>query len=342
MKKILFGFIAICLLVGGLLAYLFYQKIFQPNVDLGDRKEISLFIPTDSDFDKLKTILDKKNVLKDLASFTQVAGLMKYKNVKSGHYILKDGWSNKQLISTLRSGNQTAIKVTFNNLRTIEDLSGYFAHRLEPDSMAFLNYFASAETQELYGQTPETMLSLFIPNTYEFYWNTNPEKLLKRLSKEQKKFYTDKRMTRLKAIGLNKKEVYTLASIVQKETLVNDEKPRVAGVYMNRLKRGQLLQADPTVVFANGDFSLRRVLNKHLEKDSPYNTYKYAGLPPGPIAMPDVSSIDAVLNYEKHKYLYFCATIDNSGRHQFAKTLVEHNNNANKYRAYLNKQRIFK
>ena len=190
--------------------------------------------------------------------------------------------------------------------------------------------------------TKENLLSLFIPNSYEFYWNTTPKKLFERFKREHKIFFNSTRKKKLKELGLSEEEVYTLASIVQKETLVNEEKPRVAGVYINRLKRGQLLQADPTVVFASGDFEIRRVLNKHLAIDSPYNTYKYEGLPPGPICMPDVSSIDAVLNYEKHRYLYFCASTDNSGRHQFAKTLIEHNNNANKYRAYLNKQRIFK
>ena len=166
--------------------------------------------------------------------------------------------------------------------------------------------------------------------------------MVARLVQEREKFFDEERMAKASKLELTKEEIYTLASIVQKETLVNSEKPRVAGVYINRLKRGQLLQADPTVVFANGDFELRRVLNKHLAIDSPYNTYKYEGLPPGPICMPDVSSIDAVLNYEKHKYLYFCASPDNSGRHLFAKTLIEHNRNADKYRAYLNKQRIFR
>ena len=185
-------------------------------------------------------------------------------------------------------------------------------------------------------------MTLFIPNTYELFWNTSPKKLVERMATEHDKFYDKLRKEKMKALELSSEEVYTLASIVQKETLVSAEKPRVAGVYINRLKRGQLLQADPTVVFASGEFGLRRVLNKHLAIDSPYNTYKYEGLPPGPIAMPDITTIDAVLNYEKHKYLYFCASPDNSGKHLFAKTLVQHNRNADKYRAYLNKRRIYK
>ena len=193
-----------------------------------------------------------------------------------------------------------------------------------------------------YGVNLSTVLTLFIPNTYQVYWNSSPESILSRFVSEKDKFYTSAKKKKLKKLDLSADEVYTLASIVQKETLVNEEKPRVAGVYINRLKRGQLLQADPTVVFANQDFTIKRVLNRHLEIDSPYNTYKYAGLPPGPICMPDVSSIDAVLNYEKHKYLYFCASPDNSGKHQFARTLIEHNKNADRYRAYLNKLRIYR
>ena len=221
-------------------------------------------------------------------------------------------------------------------------MAGFFSHRLEPDSSELLSYFLSDKVLKLNDKTEENILTLFIPNTYELFWNTSPKRLVERMATEHDKFYDKLRKEKMKALELSSEEVYTLASIVQKETLVSAEKPRVAGVYINRLKRGQLLQADPTVVFASGEFGLRRVLNKHLAIDSPYNTYKYEGLPPGPIAMPDITTIDAVLNYEKHKYLYFCASPDNSGKHLFAKTLVQHNRNADKYRAYLNKRRIYK
>ena len=187
------------------------------------------------------------------------------------------------------------------------------------------------------------MMSIFIPNTYQVYWNISPTELIDRMKKESDKFWSDKnRMDKLAKLEMTKEEVYTLASIVEKETNYVPEKATVAGVYLNRLNKGIMLQADPTVVFANNDFKIRRVLNKHLEKDSPYNTYKYAGLPPGPIAIASISSIDAVLENKDHKFLYFCAVPDNSGQHAFAKTLSQHNANARKFQRWLNKQRIYK
>ena len=341
MKKLIWILVILFLLGIGVGAYL-YKAIFTPNISLENTDTTLLYLPNTSDYIQLKDSLLHRKIINNEESFDLVASLMKYKVVKPGMYKVVDGWSNKELISVLRSGQQEPVNLTFNNVRTIEELSGFFAKKLEPDSISLLNYFLSEEVYKKYNVTPENTLSLFIPNTYQFYWNSSPEKILTRMGYEHDKFYTEKRKQKLEDVGLSESEAYTLASIVQKETLVNTEKPRVAGVYINRLRRGQLLQADPTVVFASGDFGLRRVLNKHLAIDSPYNTYKYEGLPPGPIAMPDVSTIDAVLNFEEHRYLYFCASPDNSGRHIFAKTLIEHNRNANKYRAYLNKKRIFR
>jgi len=330
------------LLLAGVAGFFLYSSIFGPNVDLGEQDQISFYVKTGDNLEDLKSGLSSDSILKNQQAFIMVAKLMKFTQPKPGLYELQDGMSTRDLISMFRSGRQKALKLTFNNFRKIEDLIGYFGSQLESDSISLAKHFLSRSVKEKYGITKENLMSLFIPNTYQIYWNTSPEKLLARLAQEREKFFDKERMTKAKNLDLTKEEIYTLASIVQKETLVNSEKPRVAGVYINRLKRGQLLQADPTVVFANGDFELRRVLNKHLAIDSPYNTYKYEGLPPGPICMPDVSSIDAVLNYEKHKYLYFCASPDNSGRHLFAKSLIEHNRNADKYRAYLNKQRIFR
>jgi UPF0755 protein len=191
------------------------------------------------------------------------------------------------------------------------------------------------------GYTPENIMSLFIPNTYQVYWNTSPQNLLKRLQVENDAFWAKKnRREKAKSLGLSTQEVYTLASIVEKESLVMDEKPIIAGVYLNRLKKGMLLQADPTVVFAVGDFSIQRVLNKHLAIDSPYNTYKNVGLPPGPICMPSISSIDGVLNAEKHNYIFFCAKPNSGGRHAFANTLAGHNRNAAIYRNWLQANQI--
>lgn len=316
--------------------------IFGPNVSCPDTQDQIIHIPSDAqDIDIVIDTLSSRNLIRDKRSIRRVAQLMKYKKPKSGRYLVKDGWSNKQLISLLRSGRQSPLNLTFNNLRTINELVDYFAHTLElnkTDLSADISNFIATEEE----YTQENIMSLFIPNTYQIYWTTSGEDLLKRFSKERRKFFNEERMQKLSVLGLTKSELYTLASIVQKETLVNDEKPRVAGVYLNRLRRGQLLQADPTVVFANGDFEIRRVLNRHLAIDSPYNTYKYSGLPPGPICMPDISSLDAVLNYEKHKYLYFCAKPDNSGRHAFARNLIEHNRNADNYRRFLNKSKIYR
>ncbi|HAZ24348.1 MAG TPA: endolytic transglycosylase MltG, partial [Algoriphagus sp.] len=187
----------------------------------------------------------------------------------------------------------------------------------------------------------ETIMSMFIPNTYEVWWNTSPEALFDRMYKEYNDFWTDERKKKAAELGLNPKEVSTLASIVQAESQKKDERAKIAGVYLNRLKLNMPLQADPTLVFALGDFSLKRILNIHKETESPYNTYKYAGLPPGPINLPDINSLDAVLNYEDHDYLYFCAKEDFSGYHAFAKTLSEHNANARRYQAALNAAKIF-
>ena len=329
------------LLLGSIVAFYGYSIIFKPNVDFGHSEDITLLLPSGSSYSDLLDSLETKQILKDVKGFQWVSSLMNFSSVRPGMYALKPGMSNKELVSMLRSGRQQPVKLTFNNVRTIEDLGGVFASQLELDSVRFINHLNEQLIDSL-GYTKENILSLFIPNTYEVFWNTSIDKFVSRMQREHGKFWNKDRRKKLEELGLTTAEAYTLASIVQKETLVNSEKPTVAGVYLNRLRRGQLLQADPTVVFANGDFTIRRVLNKHLRMDSPYNTYMYEGLPPGPICMPDISSIDAVLNYEKHRYLYFCASTDNSGRHVFASTLVEHNRNANRYRAYLNKEKIYR
>jgi UPF0755 protein len=339
MKK-LYYFFLICTLIAFIGGLYGYKIIFGSAVELPD-EESFFYVPTGSSYEALIAGLES-NYGVEPTSFNLVAKLMQFDTPKPGRYKLEQGWSNKELISNLRRGNQQALSLTFNNARNIEQLCGMMASKLESDSLSFLNHFVAPATLKKYGVTRETVMTLFIPNTYQIFWNSSPESVISRFASEQKTFYNKSRTKKLASLDMTKEEVYTLASIVQKETLVNEEKPRVAGVYINRLKRGQLLQADPTVVFANQDFTIKRVLNRHLAKDSPYNTYKYDGLPPGPICMPDVSSIDAVLNYEKHKYLYFCAAPDNSGRHQFARSLIEHNRNADKYRALLNKLKIYK
>jgi len=338
MRKWFYGSILflIVILAG---AYLVYQKIFAINVN----KEATLFIPSNSTYDDVLNLLEDTKAVNDIQSFKTVSGWMNYgeKKIPSGKYIIKGGWSNKQLISKLRSGNQDPIKVTINNVREIENLSAKFSSYLEIDSSELLRAILSDSILKKHDADVGNIMTLFIPNTYEFWWDAQPKEIVSRMTKEHEKFWSkNDRKEKAEQLGMTPREVYILASIVEKETQLNAEKSRIAGVYLNRLRKGILLQADPTVVFATRLFGLRRVLNKHLEFDSPYNTYIYPGLPPGPIYMPGIKSIDAVLNAEKHNYLYFCAKPDNSGAHAFATNLVGHNKNAQKYWNWLRKNRI--
>ncbi len=317
-----------------------YMIIKGPNVQ-NDNNEKLLLIPSSADFDDLIDSLSKYHFLKNSQDFVFLSDWMKFDKPKPGRYRLQNGWSNLDLIRHLRSGNQEAKDLTFNNLRTIEDLCGVFGRELESDSLSFLSHFKKDSTLSQLNLNEHQLLSLFLPNTYKIFWNTSPDGLLNRMKAENDKFWNSDRLQKLKKLDLTKAEAYTLASIVQKESNSNAEKPRIAGVYLNRLRRNMLLQADPTVIYAVGDFTIRRVLNSHLETDSPYNTYKYLGLPPGPIYMPDISSIDAVLNAESHNYLYFCVKPGNVLEHAFASTLSQHNANARRYQRWLNQNRIF-
>ncbi len=319
--------------------FISYQRIFSPSVT----SDYELKIPSGSSYDDLLKILEENDIVSDIGSFTIVSKWMKYgqSEIPTGRYMLKEGWNNKRLISKLRSGDQNPVRVTINNVRKLENLCAKFADKLEVDSLELLNEILDKKTLDAYNLTKEEALSLFISNTYEFWWNDSPTEIIERMAKENKAFWKSKdRLAKAKALKLSRSEVYTLASIVEKETQVNNEKQRIAGVYLNRLRRGMLLQADPTVIYANNNFGLKRVLNKHLKMDSPYNTYLYEGLPPGPIYMPGLKSLDAVLNAEKHSYLYFCAKPDNSGTHAFSPNLIGHNRNAQRYWAWLKKNKI--
>ena len=341
MKKLLYAFLFIGLIAAVAGAYL-YKNIWSPNVHLNEATGL-LKIPTGTEFNQLRQILVENNMIEDEKSFVLTSKLMKYDSgkIKSGLFEIKDNWSNRDLIQHLRIGKQKPVKLTFNNYRTIEEFVGGVSNQIEADSLAFLSFINSEQFLEENGINKEELLCLFLPNTYEVYWNTSIEKLCTKLIQERKKFWdANNRRQKADDLGLSISEVCTLAAIVEKETLVADEKSTVAGVYLNRLKRGMRLGADPTVVYAVGDFSIRRVLNKHLSYESPYNTYLNEGLPPGPIYMPDNTTIDAVLAYEGHNYLYFCAKPDNSGRHQFAKNLTAHNKNARNYHRWLNKRGI--
>jgi len=340
-KKILYIVLLLGLIACGV-GYWGYNSIFTPNTSFSE-DTYELKIPNESSYDDAFKLIETSGVLSDMGSFDKVAGWMNYKKdkVASGRYQIKKGWNNREIIGLLRSGNQKPVKVTFNNVRSMPQLAGMISKELAIDSVTLSDYFAQPGVINEAAFTKETFMTTFIPNTYNMFWNVEPSKIVSRMVKEHNNFW-DKNERRSKAekLNLSETEVYTLASIVEKESQYGPERPTIAGLYLNRLKKGIALQADPTVVFANGDFGLRRVLNKHLEFDSPYNTYKYAGLPPGPIYMPSIESIDAVLDYEKHDYLFMCAKPGFGTKHAFAKTLRGHNANANKYRAWLNKQGI--
>ncbi len=341
MKKLLFVLLILAL-IGGAVAYWAYQTIFSPNVLVSsEAKEV--YIPTGTDYDGVLDMLQERQIITSSTSFDRVAGWMSYKagKISPGKYSIGSNWTNKQLVSLLRSGRQSSVNVTFNNLRTKEELAGKISSYLEIDSLELVRHFQDEAVYKQNKVTAEDFLTLFIPNTYEFFWTAKKEDVVKRLVKEHDDFWSkNNRLEKAKERNLSPSEVYTLASIVEKESLRNDEKPIIAGVYQKRLEIGMPLQADPTVVFANGDFGLRRVLNRHLEFDSPYNTYKYAGLPPGPIYMPSISSIDAVLAKKTHNYLYFCANPDLPGGHLFAADISQHNANARRYHRWLNSRGI--
>ena len=338
LRKLLFAGLILTLLIAGAAFYL-RQSLFSPNV----QKEYTLFISKGNIYEDVLEELTKEEVLKNGQSFRLVSKLMKYdkSSIPGGKYIIKESFSNRNLIAKLRSGDQDPVNVTFNNVRMIDELSGQITSNLEIDSIEVLSYMKSQIFQEKYQVTDETVMTLFIPNTYQFYWNDTAIKVVERLADESKKFWESSgRKDKLGALDMTKEEVYTLASIVEKESNLKSERPTLAGVYLNRIRQGIPLQADPTVVFATGDFGIRRVLNKHLEIDSPYNTYKNQGLPPGPIYMPSINSIDAVLANEQHDFIFFCAKPGYNSGHLFAKTNRAHEANARKYHKWLSSQNI--
>ncbi|SNR71507.1 MULTISPECIES: endolytic transglycosylase MltG [Hymenobacter] len=325
-------------------SYYFYQIFFTPNVETKGRPTYVVVRRGETAKQVLDSI-DASGVIIDKLSLHFVARLMKYeKLVKPGRYELKDGYTNRQLINDLRTGsNKLPLMLTFQNIRLREDLARKLSTTIDARPSQFDSLLNSPAYTKSLGFDTTSILTMFIPNTYELLWNTSADNLMQRMKKEYEKFWTPERDAQRKKLGLTRTEVSILASIVEAEQQQHpDERPRVAGVYLNRLKRGMKLQADPTVVYANRDFTIKRVLNVHLAKDSPYNTYKYAGLPPGPINLPSIASIDAVLNPESHDYLYFCAKEDFSGYHAFATNEAGHLVNARRYQAALSRAGIMK
>jgi len=332
-KKLLsgIGFIALA-------AFLYCAYVlFFPNIFPRTAEKTYLCIPDSSNFRDVQKILEKDAKVVNMSAFKQVAGLLHYGGkVRPGRYELKKGMNNFQLVRILRSGRQTPVRLTFNNIRTKEQLAARLGSQLMADSVAILTLMNDTAFLSHYGVTPNTAIALFIPNTYEVFWNLNAKDLFERMKKEYTKFWTDERKAKAASIPMTPVQVSTLASIVEEETNNKTDRPKVAGLYINRLKSNMPLQADPTLKFAVGDFGLKRLTLKQILFISPYNTYRNHGLPPGPIRVASENGIDAVLNYTHHNYIYMCASETLNGEHKFASTWVEHQANAKKYQAKLN------
>lgn len=310
-----------------------YSKIFGGGVPL-NLDNYYVEIPTGSSYEQVLDSLTENGFVKNEQIFTTLAERMNYKRdpMRSGRFEIKPGWSMIHLIRHLRGGPQSPVDIILTNERMVENVAAKAARFIEPDSLDILTLLQDESYLQSIGYNRDNLMSLFIPNTYEVFWNITPRQFVERMIKEHDAFWSkENRRQKAEALGLTPAEVYALASIVEKETNQNSEKARIAGVYLNRIKLDMLLQADPTAVFATRDFETKRVTNYHTKFDSPYNTYMYKGIPPGPITMASISSIDAVLNAEEHDYIFFCAIGDDSGLHAFAETNAQHEQNIARY-----------
>ncbi len=305
-------------------AFYAYQIMNSANI-LVDKQRREVFIDKNDTFKDIQEKLGRTFIVNDMVSFSLVAKLMKYdENIKPGRYILEPNMTNIAAVRLLRSGERTPVRITFNNVRLIKELAPKITANLAITPEEFNSALANFISSNDYGFKEENIITMFIPNTYEVYYSTSAEELLERMHKEYVKFWNEDRIKKANDLGLSKFEVSILASIIQGETNKKTEKPIIAGLYLNRIKDRMPLQSCPTLIYAIGDFTMTRVYNKHMQIESPYNTYKNLGLPPGPISMPEISSIDAVLNYDKNNYLYMCAKDDFSGYHNFSENYNQH------------------
>ncbi|WP_309640168.1 endolytic transglycosylase MltG [Flavobacterium sp.] len=323
--------------------YMMYRDIFADNTKFSE-EQVYVYIPTDANYEAVKQAVIP--YIKDMDRFEKVAQKKAYpeRTDKSGKFLLKKGMNSNEIINSLRQN--VPVNIAFNNQERLENFAGRISTQIEADSLRLLNAFTDQKFLDENGFTKQNVLAMFVPNSYEFFWNTSAEKFRNKMLKEYHKFWTAERLEKAKKLNLTPIQVSILASIVHKETVKKDERPKVAGVYLNRLAKGMKLEADPTVIYAvklqSNDFNqvIKRVLNKDLATNSPYNTYMYAGLPPGPIAMPDITALDAVLNPEHHNYIYFCASVTRFGYHEFAVTPAQHEANRQKYVAWISSQGI--
>ncbi|MBF8151399.1 endolytic transglycosylase MltG [Winogradskyella sp. F6397] len=344
-KKILWAVALIGLVVFGAIAYYIYGAMFSPNTNF-ENETAFIYVPTNARYAEVRSQLEP--LLDDIEAFDALAKQKKYNtNIKAGRFAISKGMSNNDIINSIRSKN-LPVKIAFNNQHSIKDLAGRISMQIEADSLTLEKVMLDESFLAKNGFSKATALGMYLPNSYEFFWNSSAETFRDRMLVEYNRFWTDARKAKAQKLNLTPNEVITLASIVHEESKQADEQPRVAGVYLNRLRIGMPLQADPTLKFAAYQLPqyqntiIRRVLNVHKDINSPYNTYQNTGLPPGLIAMPDLSAIKAVLNPETHSYLYFAADAKRLGYHKFAKTLRQHNNNAREYHRYLSSQGINK
>ncbi len=316
-------------------SYYAYQIVYTPNI-LVDKEDRLLIVKQGATFKDIQKELHEGDYIQDLISFSFLARITGYdEEIKPGRYILRKNMTNLMALRVLRSGKQEPVRITFNNVRLPRDLAEKITKNIGMKPEEFEAALIAFAMNNKYGFTKDNIMVMFIPNTYEVYYNVTPDALIEKMHNEYEGYWSNERKEKAKKIGFTPIEVSILASIVQAESIREDEAPIIASLYMNRLKKGIALQADPTLVFAVGDFSLKRVLNEHKEIDSPYNTYKYPGLPPGPINMPEINSLDAVLDYTPTNYYYMCAKEDFSGRHNFTNSYAEHMKNAAKYQKAL-------
>lgn len=342
MKKFLLVLFLLLLAIGGFFAWKLWKEVFGPGVEFETEQKV-LLVPTGANFQQVLDSLKADGIVEDERAFTWVAERKKYADkVRPGRYVVASGTSMNALVDKLRSGEQDPVRITFNNIKNIPQLAGQLAKYVEADSTAMLDAMLSPSTAQRYGFTRETMISLFLPNTYEVWWTVKPDELIDRFAKEYKRFWTEERKSAAKTLGLSQSEVSTLASIVQAETGKAADAPAIAGVYLNRLRIGMPLQADPTLKFALGMDTISRLLTADMKVESPYNTYTHTGLPPGPINLPEPRYIDAVLHPAKSNYLYFCAREDLSGYSNFSTTYQQHLVNARRYQQALNQHGIYR
>ncbi len=342
-KKVVFWVLIVGVLIAAAFSYYIYSTIFADNTAFNNQ-EAHVFIESDANF---QDVLDELSpLLKDIDAFATVAGKKGYiDNVKPGHFIINKGMSNNDIVNSIRINN-IPVRLNFNNQERLQNLAGRIAQQIEVDSTSLFIAMSDAEYLASKNLDLNTALCMYVPNSYEVYWNVSPTGFRDKMWDEYQAFWNADRAAKAKKLGYTREQIVSLAAIVHKETAKVEERPRVAGVYVNRLKRGMPLQADPTVIYAKklteSDFNqvVKRVLYRDLEIDSEYNTYKNTGIPPGPIFMPDISAIDAVLNYEQHDYLFFVADVTNFGYHKFAKTLAQHNRNKQEYVLWINSQGV--